>query len=141
MPGSYSAPGGGGGGSSAPIAREQIAVPTANLAASASENVTVTVAAGWRAFGLQTNRPARVRVYRTTAQRTADAARAAGTDPTGDHGVLLDFVTTSGDLDWTLSPAIDMHSGDASSEFPAAVTNLDVVAGAVIATFDYVRTE
>jgi len=79
-------------------------------------------------------------LYRTAAQRTADAARDVTTDPTGDHGVLLEFVTSTGDLDWALTPTVDLHSDDGSANFYGRITNLDTT-GTVTATFHYVRTE
>lgn len=123
------------------IARAQAVVSTSAIAANATENVTLSVHPGWRAFRLQSSRPARVRIYRTSTQRTADSARAIGTLPSGDHGLLLEYVTTAADLDRSLSPAVDMHSDDAGSDFAVAITNLDSVTGIVTVTFDYVRTE
>ena len=96
---------------------------------------------GWRAFKFSTNRPARVRVYRTAAQRDADESRLIKDDPVGNHGRLLEMVTSSV-LSYILSPAVDFASDDVdSSEFYVSVTNLDSVAGTVVTTYDYIRTE
>lgn len=113
---------------------------TASLAAGASEDSLLTVFPGWRAFKVATSRPARVRVYATSAQRTADASRAVGTNPTGNHGLLFELVTSTGLLEYILSPVVDFMA-DTGSDFYAAVTNLDSVAGTVATTYNYVRTE
>jgi uncharacterized protein DUF4082 len=82
------------GGSTAP-SRQTATITTASLANNAQETGTVTLAKGYRLLRLTTDKAARVRLYSTTAKRDADLARAVGTDPTGDHGVMFDFVTTA----------------------------------------------
>src|SRR5206468_8981843 len=85
---------------------------TASLAASASENDSVTIFKGSVGLSVTTNRAARVRAYSTSAHRTADAARAAGTDPTGNHGCLLDVVTTGSILTIDLAPLVGLVNLD-----------------------------
>ena len=114
---------------------------TASLAKDAVESGVLTVHPGWRAFKFSTNRPARVRVYSTAAQRDADVSRPVDSDPTGNHGRLLEMVTSTGFLTYTLSPTVDFASDDGSSDFYVSVTNLDTVTGAVVSTYDYIRTE
>lgn len=103
---------------------------------------TLEVYPGWRAYRIITNRPARVRLYATAAQRDADVDRAIGVKPTGNHGRLLEVVTEPGLLDLILSPVVDFTSYEpGSSDFYASITNLDTVTGAVVTTYHYVRTE
>ena len=114
---------------------------TASLAPGATEGSVFEVYPGWRAFKFFTNRPARVRVYLTEAQRDADESRPIEDELIGDHGCLLEMVTSS-ILSYVLSPAVDFASDDVdSSEFYVSVTNLDSVAGTVVTTYDYIRTE
>lgn len=95
-----------------------------------------------RLYKIATNRPARVRMYPTAAMRLADEARSIGRVPTGNHGRLLEVVTTPGILELILSPAVDITSVDAfDSQFYVSVTNLDVVAGPVVVTYSFFRTE
>ena len=101
----------------------------------------LTVFPSWRAFKIETSRPARVRMYATIAQRTADVSRAVGTDPTGNHGLLLELVTSTGFLTYVLSPVVDFMSDDGSSDFYVSVTNLDTSVGTVVTTYNYIRTE
>ena len=91
-PGADGAPGPPGTG----FTRQTTTFTTASLAANAGESGTLTLAKGYRLLKLMTTRPARVRLYTTAAKRDADVARPIGTAPTGDHGCLLDLVTTAG---------------------------------------------
>ncbi len=65
---------------------------------------------------------ARVRVYETTAHRDADVARDLFTDPSGDHGVVMDVVTSTMDLGITLDP--QPEATYATANVPITVTNL-----------------
>jgi len=65
---------------------------TTSLANGAYEASTFTLSSAQvhEALKVTTDRAARVRLYASTTQRDADVARAVGTDPTGDHGLLLE---------------------------------------------------
>jgi hypothetical protein len=123
--------------------RDTASYATASLAAAATENGTVTLAAGYRLYAVACNVPARVRVYTTAAKLAADASRPIGTDPTGDHGLMVEFVSTSGLLTADLSPVVDGFDGKATPDglIPISVTNTGVGATAITVTFDYIRTE
>lgn len=124
--------------------RTTASITTASLASLAAESGTVTLAKGYRLLQLQTDRPARVRLYTTAAKRDADAARALGANPTaGDHGLMLEVVTATGVLTLDLSPTVDGFNGDTtpSSTVYYAVTNLDTATGTVTVTLTWVRTE
>lgn len=115
-----------------------LSVTTPTLSSGASWASTISGPAGFRLLNIATSAPARVRVYVTVAQRDADVARPTGTDPAGDHGCLLDFVTTTGDLAWSLSPVVDgVVTGGA---IPITITNLAAASAAITVTFDHVRT-
>lgn len=101
-------------------------------------------AAGARLLKLQTSSRARVRAYGDATHRTADLARAMGTDPQGDHGVLLDYAATlqaSGMLG-ELSPAVDIHNLDTvtANTFYLNITNYDAT-GTVTVAFLMLPTE
>lgn len=102
--GPLSAQGGGGGGAGGGgAARQDVVLTTASLAQNASESGTVALGKSYRVIRVATDRAARVRLYTTTAKRDADAARPVGTNPTGDHGLVMELVTGA-DLDWDMSP-------------------------------------
>ena len=115
---------------------------TASLAAGAEGTGTVTLAPSYRLLRVQTSAAARVRLYIDAASRTADAARAAGTDPVGDHGLILDLGTSSGDLDWGLSPLVDGYvAAGGGSTVPYSVTNMSGVTAAITVTFTWIQQE
>jgi hypothetical protein len=95
-----------------------------------------------RLFKVETNRPARVRIYPTAEMRDADLDRPIGVKPTGNHGRLLEVVTADDLLELWLSPAVDITTVDKfDSDFYVSVTNLDDTSGAVEVTYHYFRTE
>lgn len=118
-------------------------VTTPILATGASWSGLITLAVGWRLYRITTSRPARIRLYGTAAKRDVDAPRPVGTDPTGDHGLLFEYVTYTGVLGTYLSPLVDGASFEspASSAVPVTVENKDTGAGTVVLTLIYVRTE
>lgn len=122
-------------------ARTTSVVTTGSLANGATANVTMTLPAGYRLLKIETDVAARVRLYDSAASRTADASRPIGTDPTGRHGVILDFVTTQAALSWWMNPVVDGYTADASTSVPVAVTNLSGGAHTVTVTLTYVRSE
>ncbi len=116
---------------------------TASLAAGAATSATsITMMPGYRLYSIGTSRPARVRLYTTTAARTADLARAVGVDPASDAGVVLDYVTADANVH-TLSPLVDGANMESTPTATIAmtVTNLDVGAGTVVVTLVYLPTE
>lgn len=96
-----------------------------------------------RLYKIATNVSARVRMYPTGGMRDADLNRGIGVKPVGNHGRLLEVVTSSPSmLELFLSPAVDITSIDAfDSTFYVSVTNLDSVQGPVVVTYSYFRTE
>lgn len=122
--------------------RDTISDTTASLASGASGSADLSAARGQMAVNVETSREARVQVYATAADRTADAARPIGTDPVGDHGVLLDVVTVSGDLSWRLSPAVLLANMDtpAVGTLYLRITNMGSV-GTVTTTLTRIVVE
>jgi hypothetical protein len=121
--------------------RGTVAKTTASLAAGASESGTIDLGKSYRLMTISTSAPARVRLYTTTAKRDADAARALGTDPTGDHGLMLEFVSTAGLLAADLSPTVDGFTVGGSTAAPYTITNTGTGAAAIAASFGWIRTE
>lgn len=106
-----------------------------------TENGLIDLQAGYRILRIQTNVPARVRLYDSVTSRTNDEFRVAGVDPTGSHGVILDFVTSVDILDWWMNPVVDGYMQTDTFEVPIAVTNLDVNSQVVTTTLTWVRSE
>lgn len=120
--------------------RNTVEYTTLDLDSKTSESLTLVVDPGWRCFKLWTSRAARVRLYQTAAQRDNDIVRQIGNDPTGNHGLLLEFITRGAE-EWSFSPTVDLHSDDGSSNYYGYITNLDETTGTVQVIFHYVRTE
>lgn len=114
---------------------------TASIADGVTETSALVLHPSVRLFKVATSRAARVRIYATAAQRTADAARPIGTDPIGNHGLLFEFVTSADILSYTLTPAVDLTADGSDSTYYVSVTNLSGATGVVTTTFYYVRTE
>ena len=123
------------------VARTTTSHTTASLPSNNTENVSLTLKPGYRLLCIETDRAARVRAYDSTASRTADASRPVGTDPTGQHGVIVDVVTTAEALKWWLNPVVDGYTTDAGDTVPLSVTNLSGSTGTVTVTLTWVRSE
>lgn len=122
--------------------RTTAAYTTASLADGATETGAITLAKGYRLVKLQLSAAARVRMYGTTAERTADAARAWGTDPGQGVGLLLDYLAAASGT-WDLSPTVDGFSTESTPvvTIPIAVTNQSGSTHTVALTLTYLRTE
>jgi len=115
---------------------------TAVLGSGAMEADVLALYPSVRLTKIATNRPARIRLYPTAEMRDNDQSRSLGIKPTGNHGRLLEVVTSQFMLSLILSPAVDITSvGTFDSDFYTSVTNLDTVSGAVAVTYHYIRTE
>lgn len=81
---------------------------TASLAVGATETGTITLAAGYRLMRFEADRACRVRIYKSSAARTADANRPIGADVNinTDHGLVFEFIAT-GAIDAMLAPLVD----------------------------------
>lgn len=123
--------------------RSDFAATAAALAANAEANLDIVIAKAWAALRLRTNRPARVRVYVNDAARTADAARAIGVAPSGDHGLLMEYVTSAADLDWAIAPALFGHNLESppTTNVAVRITNLDAAAGDTTVTITAIPQE
>ena len=125
------------------FARDTETYTTASLANNASENGTVPLGKTFMLVKISTTVAARVRVYTTAAYRTADAARAIGTEPTGEHGLVAEVVTTSGNLSIDLAPFAFGGSLESTpvSDISIAVENRSGGASAVGVTFTFLMME
>ena len=126
----------------AKIARSNVSFTTGVLATGASETDDIAVFKLCKAIKLVGTRAARVRAYSTAAYRAADAARPSTVDPTGDHGCLMEVITTPTVLGLDLAPAASLHNMDSPPIVTIyfAVTNLDA-AGANTITLTVLQEE
>lgn len=82
----------------------------------------------------------RVRLYASAAHRSADASRAVGTDPTGDHGLLLEFVSTAGLTSAWLSP-VPVGYLTSGSTAPIRIDNVGASAATATITLTWMELE
>lgn len=123
-------------------ARSSVSHTTASLAAGGVEySGTFTVPPSFVAHHLATDYPARVRLYLSAAYRTADLSRPVTADPTGDHGCILEVVTTAGVLDLALSPEAAAILPAAGTTVYLTIQNLDTVARAITVDLDLLGLE
>jgi hypothetical protein len=64
-----------------------------------------------------------IRIYSDTASRTADASRTQGTDPADGSGVIAEFIATSPNTEFKVTPAIYGWLDDSETEVPVAIQN------------------
>ncbi len=116
---------------------------TSSLAEGASEQSTISLATAFRLYKIETDEPCRVRLYATAAQQAADLTRPVGADPTGDHGLIFEFVSTDSLLSAVLSPMVDGANMEstATPDIPITVANRSGVTDTIQVTFTYVGTE
>lgn len=126
-----------GGGSS--LAQSTAAVTsTGSLGVNAFEDTTLTVGKYAIISRIVADRECRVRIFNNTSSRGADTSpdRAIGTDPVGEHGVLLDVRIMAGNLDLELSPPVIIYNSDSTrtANAPIRMQNLSGSAGSLTVT-------
>jgi hypothetical protein len=116
---------------------------TASIADTVTENGTVNLAKSYQLLKVVGSVASRVRVYSSSALRTSDAARAIGTLPTGQHGVVQESVLTSTALTDNAYPKPFGANDEAvrSSSIPVAIQNRSGITQAVTITFTYLILE
>lgn len=82
----------------AAFTRTIISATTASLATGATGGLSIPLGKSFQLLKLETSVPAWIRLYTTPAKRTADASRILGQVPTGEHGVITEDVTITGQL-------------------------------------------
>jgi len=106
---------------------------TASMANGANEQSLYTLSSAevHYALSITADKASRVRFYATAAARSADVARPKGTDPTGNHGVLLDVSFVPGELTKILTPSALLMALGTFGAVPVTITNESGSAAAV----------
>lgn len=97
-----------------------VSYTTSSLANGATETGTLPLGAGFTILHFKAVQAARFRAYQSTAHRTADASRAAGVYPSGDHGLIFED-DGSAAADYATVAVGGLLAGQTSC--PIAVTN------------------
>ena len=116
---------------------------SSSLAAGASGNLDITGAA--KSYGLlkiTTSHAAWVTLYTSVASRTADASRAATTDPVPGSGVVAEVIT-SGDTTQIISPMLCGYNDESTpvTTVYAKVRNETASAAVITVTITFVPLE
>jgi len=116
---------------------------TGSISDSVTENINAALGKVLVCWRVNTSRAARLRAYSTGAYRTADAARPIGTDAVGESGLLLEVVTTAGNLTIDAAQAAVLTNGDVppTSTIYFAVQNRSGAASVITATLTKLTLE
>lgn len=124
-----------------PATRTTAAVTTSSLAANAVWQGSITLAQGYRLLKIQTSAAARVRLYIGSTYQAADLSRGTNKAPTGDHGVVLDYVTTASLLSSMVLPVAEGDTINGGSSVPITVTNNSGGTTTITVTLTWIKTE
>lgn len=130
----------------AAFSRVTISATTTSLASGATENLSIPLGKSFQLLKLETSAPAWIRLYTTPAKRTADASRLLGQIPTGEHGVITEDLTISGQLTIDYM-SLGLFIFGASMESPASlniaasVSNRAATTEAITVTFTRIERE
>jgi hypothetical protein len=131
-------------GGGAPSATRTTASYTSpSLAVNGVAQGSITLAKSYRILQVVTSVAARVRLYDRAAKQTADVNRPVGNVPTGDHGVICDFVGTPALLSVNATPPIIGSSMEAtpSTSIPITVNNLSGAVATISVALEYFAEE
>ena len=117
-----------------PPAHDPVSATTPSLAPSAGASGAVAIGENVRLVYLSTTVPARVRLYTSAAKRDADVGRGA-VDPTGNHGLVLEAVTSDAQPGVALNPEPKALGLDGNLYY--RITSLDDVTGPITFTVEW----
>lgn len=122
--------------------RSTAAGSTGSIADAATANVTVTGFKGYLLYKIQTSAAAWVRVYTSTAARTADSGRLEGTDPSPGAGVIAEVITTGAETILITPGAIGFNDeSPVDTDIKLAVTNKSGAPADITVTLTVVKVE
>lgn len=115
---------------------------TESLANGQTANLSITGVKTYALLKIETSDAAWVRLYTSTAARSADASRSEGVDPTPGSGVIAEVITTGSQV-VVISPAAIGFSDEIipSEVIQCAVTNKSATAQAITVTVTVLQLE
>lgn len=116
-----------------------------NITTASNSTATMEIV-GYKSYmisKIQTNYPARVRIYTDAAQRSADFYRSTATQVANNSGLIVETLTTSGGLTKLISPGAFGFNNDSpsTSTIYLSVTNNDVVIRNIVVTLTLLQLE
>lgn len=113
---------------------ENIIVTSASLASNAEEIKSFAAFPLGFFTRLQTDFPARIRIYLTNAYAIADQSRPVSSELFGEHGCFLECVTIGSNLILDLSPPANFYSVTGGNLLYMTITNTDSVSRVITTT-------
>lgn len=116
---------------------------TGNLANNTTENGLVLLGRSFILSRVSADKACRIRIYRSPEYRTADAGRAIGVRPTGEHGLIHGFILAADNLVYDPAPLVIGVTAETprSNLIAVAIENRSGAAGVVTVTFDKITLE
>lgn len=131
-----------GGGGGASLSRVTEAETTASIANGAAGNVAYAdLGKSYALYTVHTDKEAWIRIYSDTASRTADASRNQGDDPAEGAGIVAEFVATSANTEFKVTPAVYGYVDDGETTIPVSITNNSGSTGTVTVTLTALKLE
>jgi hypothetical protein len=122
--------------------RADAVVTATSLAAGTGTNLDISMSSAFALIKAAINHPSiRLRVYSSTASRTADGNRLVGVDPTGDHGLILEFITDGVVQSKWLSPAAIGYLTTTGTDIPVRIDNLGASTVTAQVTLTWLKME
>ena len=118
--------------------REDVTITAVALADNANLTGIASIASRYQLLQITTNHPCRISLYTSTAKRDADLTRPIGTDPTGNHSLMFEFISTASLLSADLSPIVDGFSNTSAVAY--TITNLSGATQTISVTLNHVKT-
>lgn len=131
------------GGGSGLVSRTTLTpVTTGSLASGASEDLIITGYKGYVLYKIETDAAAWVRLYSSTAARTADASRLEGTDPLPGSGVIAEIISTGAQTILITPGALGFSTETSpSTQIPCTITNKSGVTTTITVTLTVLQLE
>lgn len=137
--------GSGGGTTTSPLqSRQEIVSVAGPIAPLSTWNLDIAISKSCEIQKIETDYPAYVVIYNTSAARAADSTRLSTVDPVPGTGVMAEVITTTTKLSIPMSPVPIFVNGDST---PADVAYLKVVntdnsvSRSITITITYIRGE
>ena len=131
-----------GAGGGASLARVTEIETTASIANGVSGNIAFAdLGKSYALYTVNVDKQSWVRIYSDTASRTADSSRNQGDDPAEGAGIIAEFIATSINTEFKVTPAIYGYVDDSETTIPVAVQNNSGSTGTVTVTLTALKLE
>lgn len=121
--------------------RDIVSYTTAVLGVNEAEMGMITMSSVYRLLWIQTNAPARVRLYELTSDQLRDYGRPLTYDPYPGLSIVLDYLTSTELLSAPISPVATGATFDTPLSAHVPITVTSVNGGAITVTLTFTALE